>query len=71
MNEKTALSVTNFSVDIANLCTKLVNELSMQDHDAINDVKLILGKILGETYFLALPAWEKFPELKPKEISLN
>jgi hypothetical protein len=71
MNKETAHAISNFSADIANRCTKLVEELSMQDSAVTDGVKSILGKILGETYFLALPAWEKFPELKPKEISSN
>lgn len=70
IDKNIAIALSNFALEVSSQATKTLIDLEpLISQEQMQKAKLAIGKVLGETYFLASPIWDAYPELKPKELS--
>ncbi len=68
MNKDVAENLVKFSTDVFSQASKLISTLELKiDNQELEKIKLLIGKVLGEAYFLTEPIFKTYPDLIPLE----
>ena len=72
MNAIIAQKISDFTIEIFESGTKLL--VAAEHHADANELielKILVGKILGETFFLTKPIFDNYPDFLPNEFKVG
>jgi hypothetical protein len=69
MNKEVAANLVDFASIVFSQASKLISVVEPKiDIEELEKIKFLIGKVLGEAYFLTAPIFKMYPELIPKEL---
>ena len=69
MNKLITQKIADFTIELVAKGSKLVTDAApYANENELIDLKILVGKILGEAIIVTKPIFDKYPEVLPQEI---